>query len=173
LLSPSRCLLPCSGRCKQAFLILSLVLAAGCGGGDGDDTPSAVTLQGSGYRYAAPGDWTVKRFGRTLSACAGEDAVSFTIFRLARPYRPALWERVVPELDSVAERLAGRLGATVAGRSTEVVAARRARVYRFEDARDGTQIIGFVLDGRREYQLLCRGDADAACTLLLQTFELT
>ena len=54
-----------------------------------------------------------------------------------------------------------------------IVAGRKTRAYRF-----GSMRIGFVLEGRNEYQLLCRlaagrKDKDGACALLFESFELT
>lgn len=123
---------------------------------------------------------------RRLRASPSDDAVErieVATFRLARVYRPALWPRVVHELDGVASQLADRL-APEAARSpgrTSVIAGRRARVYDIVYSRDGgrrTERVAFVLDGRREYQLLCRWSSDdpeegeEACSLLFSSFRL-
>jgi hypothetical protein len=90
---------------------------------------------------------------------------------------------VVVELDGVASRLAERLAPDAArspGR-TQVIAGRRARVYDIVYTREGArrlERVAFVLNGRREYQLLCRWDSDdpeegeEACMLLLSSFRL-
>jgi hypothetical protein len=152
---------------------LAILAAAGCGG-DGDGTPQ--TVAGPGYRFAAPGDWNVERAGRTLSAesADGQAAVSVTSFRLTRSYRPELWGEIELELDRVAERLARELDGAVVSRATIELGGRRARRYGFDGARDETRRIGFVLRGRREYQLLCRGDSegDSACEQLFASFTL-
>jgi hypothetical protein len=135
------------------------------------------TVTGVGYRFEAPGNWVVERSGRRLSAIAEDDAaaISVTSFRLARAYRPEFWPQAREELDDVADRLARELGGTVESRETVRIAARRARAYRFSGTRDETRRIGFVLDGRREFQLLCRGDAAerSPCARLFATFTLT
>jgi hypothetical protein len=166
-------LFPRPGQGKQAAaVVVAIVALSGCGGsGDGD--ASSQVVAGAGYRFAAPGDWEVRADGRTREASAGDQAVSVTRFRLARPYRPALWPAVVQELDGVATRLAEGLGATVAERRTTRIAGRRGRLYRLDGADDGTTRIGFVLDGRTEYQLLCRGEAGSACARLFTSFRLT
>lgn len=164
---------PPTRRRKQALLV-AILAVSGCGG-DGD--PSAQTVAGAGYRFEAPGEWVVERSGRTVSASAddGNAAVSVTSFRLVRPFRPALWRPVVRELDGVAERLASQLGAAISGRATVEIAGRRARRYDLSGARDRTQRIAFVLQGRWEYQLLCRSDSrqEPACQQLFASFTLT
>lgn len=90
-----------------------------------------------------------------------------TFFTLGRPFKPALWEKTVPELDRVASQLAGQLGGRVAKLEGGVLAGRRSRSYDIAFSRDGTALverIAFVFSGRREYQLLCRfSDDDSAC----------
>ena len=101
-----------------------------------------------------------------------------TVFRLAKPYRPALWSKVVPVLDGVAAQLSSTLRGHVVARSTTLVAGRRARRYEIEFTRGGKDLVErivFLLDGRREYQLLCRfepGGKPSACSNFLATFRL-
>lgn len=167
-------------RRKQALLGLAALLAAGCGGES--ERERAQTIHGSGFSFAAPSGWSVERGARTVQAVDAGEAVAVTTFRLARPYRAELWPRVVPELDAVANRLARELGGRVSRRETSVVDTRRARVYDLAGARDATRRIGFVLNGRVEYQLLCRWRGDeqttlasrlTACETLFATFRLT
>jgi hypothetical protein len=172
-----RRLFPRPRRGKQALLATLLLIAAGCGG-DGAGGGGEQTVRADGYAFTAPKGWDVRRDARTVSASDGSAAVSVTVFRLARPFRPDAWARAVTELDGVAARLATQLRTEVDGRSTQVVAGRRARVYTFADASDGTRRIAFLLSGRRELQLLCRWpadreeDGDAACRRLLAGFTL-
>lgn len=99
-----------------------------------------------------------------------------TIFRLGRPYRAALWPAVVPQLDRVAAQLAGELSGKLGAGTTLTVGGRRSRRYEIAYERDGKQLverIGFVLSGRREYQLLCRYENEpAACDRLFRSFRL-
>lgn len=159
-------------------MVAALVLA-GCGGGDDGELR---TVQGRGFTFAAPADWDVTVRARSSSAKAGDDEpdlVSVTVFRLARPYRPALWKTVVPELDRVARQLASRLGGTLESSSTVTVAGRRARRYEIRYRLMDDEVVertAFVLNGRREYQLVCRypsGDPTAACETLFETFRLS
>ena len=62
------------------------------------------------------------------------------------------------------------------------VDGRRIRAYRFSAKRSGdgayADRVGFVLDGKREVQLLCEapaaaGDPEGACALLFASFRLT
>jgi len=98
-------------------------------------------------------------------------------YPLRRAYRPALFGGATAELDRVAARLAALGNARVTERATTTVAGRKIRAYRFAagvyDAR-----LGFVLVGKREYQLYCRaprgaGDPDGACGLLFSSFSLS
>lgn len=154
------------------------MIAAGCGGGGGGET-DRQTVRADAFSFAAPAGWVVRRDARSVSASDGGASVSVTVFRLAQPYRAALWAQATAELDRVADRLAQRLGGQVTGRSTRVVAGRRARVYLYSGARDGTRRIAFVLSGRNEYQLLCRWphgrerDGGVACTELMGGFALS
>lgn len=104
-------------------------------------------------------------------------------FQLARPFRPALWDEAVRELNDVAARLAERLGPTaiVEEAREATVAGRRARAYEIGYRREGARLVDrvtFVLVGRREYQLTCRIAAAApepgeeACAELLRSFRL-
>jgi hypothetical protein len=166
-------LFPSAGGRKQVWLALVILAVGGCGGED--NASSVQTVSGAGYRFEAPGDWIVERSGRTLSVATEDQAsvISVTSFRLAREYRPELWPQAAAELDQVAAKLARALGGTVEDRATVRIAARRGRAYRFAGTRDKTRRIGFVLAGRREFQLLCRGDGEVApCDRLFATFTL-
>ena len=166
------------------MLLFALLLGLSACGGGGAGEPR--TVQGNGFSFTVAGGWETTVGMRRARAAPSEDAVErveVATFRLARVYRAKLWPQVVGELDGVASQLAERLAADAArspGR-TQVVAGRRARVYDIAYSREGEQRVervGFVLDGRREYQLLCRWDADdpdegeEACNLLFSSFKL-
>ena len=141
-------------------------------------------MSGPGFTFSAPAGWDVQVRRRAASARPADDAtelVSVSVFRLARPYRPELWETVEPELDRVAATLADELGGRVASSATVVVDGRRAKRYDIRYERDGSDVVertAFVLEGRRELQLVCRygaeGDSEArrACELLFSTLRL-
>ncbi len=169
-------------RAKVGVALLALILA-GCGGG-GNRGAVAQQVTGSGFTFQAPGGWRVTTAPRKVTAApaGGLELLSVSVFELVRPYRPALWPKVVPELDRVARKLAAGLGGSVRSSRTVVLAGRRARRYDIRYSRDGRQLverIAFVLKGRREYELLCRFEAGQvevsadACAALFSTIKLT
>lgn len=156
-------------------MVLSLLTLAGCGG---SGPPALKVVQGDGYRFSAPADWSVVRSGREVQVSEGLKLVSVTRYPLLRKYRPELWARVVPELDRAAAQLAGQQNGKVGATQTVTIAGRRARRYDIAYEHDGKQLVerlAFVLQGKTEYLLLCRydrgGDTDA-CDRLLATFTL-
>jgi hypothetical protein len=164
-------------------LAVAVLGLAGCGGGG---SPAERTIFGKGFTVAVPGDWDVRSGPRTLIAAPGEtsiERVSVTTFPLARRFAPRLWPQAVRQLDSVAARLARELDPSAAlspGR-TELIGGRRARVYDVIYTRGGgrrAERFGFVLSGRREYELGCRwdetdpGEGKSACELLFRSFRL-
>lgn len=115
---------------------------------------------------------------------AGPESVGVAVFRLAKPFRPELWDEAVAELNDVAARLAERLGSTalVVRSESTTLDGRRARSYLITYRRDGRAMqdrVAFLLRGRREYQLTCRilvddDDADVeACDELTRSFRTT
>jgi hypothetical protein len=98
----------------------------------------------------------------------GGSRVSVTTYTLQKPYRPALFAAAARELDGVAAKLAAAEGGTLRQKQTTTVAGERIRAYGF-----GTMRIGFVLVGKREYQLLCEKAASDACTLLFKSFTVS
>jgi hypothetical protein len=155
--------------------------AAGCGDGGSRTASSVHELSARGARFSVPGTWQVTRTPTTVAAAPSEgsdELVSVSIFRLLRPYTPALWERVVPELDRAADELGRQLSATLVSRRTVTVAGGRARLYELSFRRRGHEVrerITFVLRDQREYELLCRWRADQAepraCSTLVASFR--
>jgi hypothetical protein len=112
----------------------------------------------------------------------GPESVAVAVFRLAKPFRPALWDKAVGELNDVAARLAERLGSTalVVRSDPAMLDGRRARSYVITYRRDGRAMedrVVFLLRGRREYQLTCRVLVDEdnsdveACDELKRSFR--
>jgi len=99
-----------------------------------------------------------------VTAKVKETSISFP---LLKTYDPAEFAAVTKELDSLATRLAHSVGAKRATGQTTNVAGRKVRSYRYGDRR-----LGFVLEGKREYQLFCR-PVSAACDLLYASFTLS
>ena len=156
---------------------LTLLALAGCGGGGGG-APAVRAVDGDGYTFSAPADWLVARSGQKVQASDGLKLVSVTRYPLLRRYRPALWARVVPELDRAATQLAKQQNGRVGNSRTVTIGGEQARRYDIDYERNGKALverIAFVLRGKTEYLLLCRydrgGDTDA-CDRLLATFTL-
>ena len=135
-------------------------------------------VHGTGFRFSAPADWTVARSSRAVQAAQGLQLVSVTRYPLLRVFRPALWDRVVPQLDRAAAELAKQQSGKVAGSRTVTIAGQKARRYDIEYERNGKALverIAFVLRRKTEYLLLCRyerGGGTDACDRLLATFTL-
>ena len=168
---------------KPGLAVAGALLAlAACGANGGDER--VQTVAGPGFSFSAPAGWEVDLRGRSSSARPERGAlelVSVRVFRLARAYRPPLWETVVPELDRVASDLATELGGRIESSAVIVVDGRRAKRYDIRYERDGTAVVertAFVLKARREFQLVCRfeaADGDEgrrACTTLFSTLSL-
>ena len=124
-----------------------------------------------------PQGWQVSRKPNRVTAQQGDALVSVTLFALVKPYDPAKFAAVAKELDRVAATLAARAGGILTDRATATVAGRKIRAYRYTRGDVGLRL-GFVLENRQEYQLLCqaptaRGDPDDACKLLFDSFTLT
>lgn len=152
------------------------MLVAGCGG---RGETKVQTVRGPGYAFDAPSGWQVTRNGQELQASSGTDLLSVTRYALLRRFRPALWDKVVPELDRAADGVARQQHGTVSARRTTTIAGLRARSYDVAYERGGRALverIGFVLRGKAEYLLLCRyerGGDTRACAGLGATFRLT
>lgn len=109
-----------------------------------------------------------------MSASSGPELVQVATFRLIRPYSAPLFRRVAKELDvrmaGVAEQTSGKL----AGSSVVTAGGIRSHSYRVA-TNDRVDDYTFVLQGMREYQLLCRRPAshdDENCRLLLSSFRI-
>jgi hypothetical protein len=120
----------------------------------------------------------VSRKGREVQAAQGTRLISVTRFSLQRRFRPALWDKVVPELDRAAAAVSRQQQGTVRDLRTVTIAGQNARRYDIAYTREGKQLIeriAFVLRGKSEYLLLCRyelgGDTEA-CDGLLTSFRL-
>jgi hypothetical protein len=166
---------PARNRRKQAVLGLTLLVAAGCGGAP---TPKGQSVRGAGFTFVAPADWGLSRKGGEVQAAQGTRLISVTHFPLQRRFRPALWDKVVPELDRAAAAVSSQQEGTVSDRRTVTIAGQKARRYDIAYAREGKQLverIAFVLRGKSEYLLLCRyerGGETEACDGLLTSFRL-
>jgi hypothetical protein len=170
-------------------IILAIVLPLGlaaCGGASKNAKPAGQSVvKGLGFQFVAPAGWTTKATGAAMearpAAAAGAALVSATAFALLKPYSPSLFARVAKELDRVAAKLAAQSRSSLAESKTITVDGRRVRAYRLTvhpaSGPSFDERIGFVLHGKKEYQLLCRapvgaGDPDGACALLYSSFKI-
>jgi hypothetical protein len=159
---------------RVSLPLASILILAACGGSSQPKPPAARAVQGPGFRFSVPVGWTARSTARAVVAESGDDHVSVTVFPLLKVYAPARFAAAAKELDGIAARLAAAAGGSIGERATVVVDGRRTRAYRYEGG--GRHIrIGFVLEGRSEYQLLCdeagATDTDGACALLFDTFR--
>jgi hypothetical protein len=138
-------------------------------------------VAGPGFEFSVPAGWTVQHTVRAVDAHRGSALVSATAFTLVKPYSPALFGKAARELDGVAAKLAAGSNGAVTDRTTTTVDGRRIRAYRLTGrppkGEAYAERIGFVLEGRREVELLCQagsgaGDPDGACALLFASFRL-
>jgi hypothetical protein len=136
-------------------------------------------VQGTGFRFEAPEGWNVTKTKQGATASEGVGLAEVLVYSLVKQYDPSKFVAVTKELDQRADQLAGQLkGGRVVDRSTDQIAGRKVRSYRLEFG-DGdasrTEEIAFVLDGMKEYFLLCRrasSASDADCARLFSTFAL-
>jgi hypothetical protein len=169
-------LIPRAGRPKQAMLPIAAgglvaLMVAGCGG---SAAPKSQRVSASGYRFTAPAGWRVVRTRLAVTVDGGDELVQVSSFPLARPYRAALFAKVVPELKAQLGKATAPVGGTVERAGAVTAAGVRAHVFRVTVG-DRVDEYTFVLVGRREYQLLCRSkqaNADA-CRQLQTSFELS
>jgi predicted Zn-dependent protease len=154
-----------------------LFILAGCGGSTSSPAqPGARVVQGAGFRFSVPGGWAIRRQAGQLAAESGKALVSATTFTLLKRYRPALFAKAAAELDRSAAQLAAQAHGKLTEKSTITVSGLKVRAYRYTAGGFDTRI-GFVLEGKREVQLLCRApagsvDPDGACDLLFGSFTL-
>jgi hypothetical protein len=148
-------------------LVILACILAGCGGGE---KANWQQIHGANFTFEAPAGWTV---AGTAASSGPVDRVQVNVFRLVHPFKHGEQAAVARELDSVAGRLAQQLKGRVVSRRTVAVAGNDAREYLINHG-SRTEEITFVLQGRREYQLLCRrakGADDAACRKLVASFR--
>jgi hypothetical protein len=162
--------LPRIGAAKPALVLLSALILAGCGG---QPSSKAQTVRAGDFRFEAPAGWQVTTGRRMVSAANGPvDLVQVKTFTLLKPYRHALLAGAVRELDSDLAKIAALQKGTISSRQTTQVGGHDARSYTIAYG-DKLQQLTFVLDGMREFELVCRlpkGADDTPCTQLLATF---
>jgi hypothetical protein len=148
-------LIPGRGRRKRV-VPLALLILAGCGG---SSTPKAVhsyqRVAGPGFSFRAPAGWKAGLLPGGATATRGAELVRVARFPLAKPYSPALFQRVARELVRRMRAVAAQTGGRLTGSSSVVVDGVRSHVYELA-VRDYVDSYTFVLVGKHEFQLLCR-----------------
>jgi hypothetical protein len=152
---------------KAVLPLALLFILAACGGSKQGQAPATVGVHGPGFTFEAPQGWRVVRQADGTVARRGKALVSVSRFPLLKTYDPAEFAAVTKELDRLATRLARQAGEKRATGQTTSVAGRKVRSYRY-----GNRRVGFVLEGKREYQLFCE-PVGAACDLLYSSFTLS
>jgi hypothetical protein len=159
-------------RGGKPWLLFAAVILAGCGGAGGT---TFQEVDGAAYTFEAPSEWTISRTPTSTAASTDAgDRVEVRTFTLVKPYRHELLAGAAHELDRVAEKLATRLHGRVVSRATRAVRDLDARAYTIRYG-DRAYEITFVLDGGREYELLCRRRAEGdrePCVRLVESFSL-
>jgi hypothetical protein len=162
---------------KAVLPVAVVFILSACGGSPKPDRALTQALRGSGFVVQVPQSWRVTRPGDAVVARKGDFRVSVTTFPLQKTYEPGMFDAAAKELDGVAAKLAAQAGGKVTERVTTTVDGRKIRAYRYTGGAIETRI-GFVLDGKREYQLLCEtptgaSDPDGACALLFDSFSVS
>jgi hypothetical protein len=166
-------LIPGAMRPKQLALVVCLILA-GCGGSSEPVKPP-TRVAGPGFSFRAPSGWQVQRSDGKVGASQDSELVQVASFRLLKPYRSELFDRVEGELTTRMGQLAQQTGGKVSAPRTVTTDGVRSHSYTVTVG-DHVDEYTFVLRGRREYQLLCRRKAshgDDACRQLLTSFATT
>jgi hypothetical protein len=122
-----------------------------------------------------PAGWKIGRPDDAVTVRNGDSLVSVTTYKLLKPYDPSMFAAVATELDRSVAILTKKAGGSLVERKTIEVDGRKIREYRYV-ARGFASRLGFVFEGKKEWQLLCRAraeepDPDGACTLLFDTFS--
>jgi hypothetical protein len=162
---------------KAVLPVAVLFILSACGGSPKPDRSLTQGVRGPAFAVQVPQSWRVTRPANGVVARKGHFRVSVTTFPLLKTYEPGMFDAVARELDGVVAKLAAQAGGKVTERVTTTVDGRKIRAYRYTGGSTETRI-GFVLDGKREYQLLCEmptgaSDPDGACTLLFDSFRVT
>ena len=152
-----------------------VLLAAGCGGSAKHEA-KAQRVATPLYTYQAPSDWKSTVAGQNSIVKNGPDTlVSVTVLPTLKVYRPALFPRLIGELDGVTGQLAGRLQGQVTAKKTMLVAGRRVRQYQITHG-DLVDELTFVFRGKQEFLLTCRwkqkDGRPAACDQETTSFRL-
>jgi hypothetical protein len=154
-------------------LLLAVLILSACGGSAEPKAQSSwQTVRGPGFRFEAPKGWKVATAAKRTTASHGKNLVQVGTYPLVKPYRDDLFGKVEVELRSRMEDLARQNGEHVRGTKTVTANGGRAHMFELGDG-DHLDEYTFVLQGMREYLLLCRrpeGDQTDYCARLITSF---
>jgi hypothetical protein len=148
------------------------VILTGCGGSSTNQA-AAQTVGGPGFRFDAPSGWRVTVQKQRASASHGDELVQVAAFPLQKRYSAALFTKVDRELRARMAQVAQVTRGTVSG--SRAVTADGIRSHSYDvTVGDHVDQYTFVLQGMREFQLLCRrksSSGDDACRRLVTSFH--
>jgi hypothetical protein len=165
-------LIPRAHRCKQGLLFAVLILSACGGSAEPKAQGSWQTVRGPGFSFQAPAGWKIVATAKRVTASHGASLVQVATYPLVKPYTDALFGKVEVELRARMEDLARQSGERVRGTKTVTANGRRAHMFELGDG-DHVDEYTFVLQGKREYLLLCRrpeGPQTDYCARLITSF---
>ena len=150
-----------------------LILSA-CGGSAEPKAQSSwQTIRGPGYRFQAPEGWKAETAAKRTTASHGAELVQVATYPLVHSYTDGLFAKVEPELRARMDDLARQSGEKVRSSKTVTANGRRAHMFELGDT-DHVDEYTFVLEGKREYLLLCRrpeGKQTDYCARLITSFQ--
>jgi hypothetical protein len=151
-----------------------MVIVAGCGGsGAANVQRDWQSVHGPGFSFQAPAGWKVERAKARVAATHDSRLVQVATFPLLKPYRSRLFDDVARELQVRMREIAGQTNGTLSGGRTVSAGGIRSHAYDVEVG-DHVDEYTFVLDGMREYLLLCRrakdDESSDACSRLTGSF---
>jgi hypothetical protein len=162
----------------RAVLPLALLfILSACGGSGAPEAAATKVVQGPGFRFDTPVGWQVSRPEGAVTVRNGSALVSVTTYKLLKAYDPERFDAVAAELDRSVKKLVQQADGSLVESKTTEVDGRDVRDYRYVAKGFATRL-GFVFEGKREWQLLCRAraeddDPDGACKLLFDTFTVS
>jgi hypothetical protein len=152
--------------------ILAGLALAGCG--NSTKAAKSQLVIGPGFRFSAPAGWRVTQAAGRASAARDAELVQVVAFKLVKPYRDSLFDKVTTELDARMATIVQETGGQLDGSSTVSPAGIRSHSYRVVAA-DHVDEYTFVLRRAKEYLLLCRRNESSStsfCAQLVQSFAI-
>jgi PsbP len=171
-------------------LAASLVTAAGCGGGNGDDT-----FEGDGYSFTYPEEWIELEPGEARGHAGGEaisttavgpdegaDVLFVDVYRLRLRVTERIFDEVTRELAAVFAQAFSQAGGRITAGPTRVTVdgLPALRLEGFALSPDDVRVqsrVTAVFDGMTEYALNCQYTPEGAeemergCDQVFESFQ--